>query len=268
MVVTATGATDDGRAVRGQLPRGRALAKPEHDPALPPPGGEPLPTHLAGQRSVLLSSLLTVPRGPSAGARAAAQQGVPPTPPAGESKSGACCGCPWVRGFAGSAPECSRAGRAGCVRAETRPRNGRPAGSPRLVHSAIHSTLRCPLSTRREGWAAYPWLPAGGVAVRSESASSPQNSKQLPTCTSIGREPEPSKSGGCSKLAQRLRAVRGYADFLVSQKMVSISAIRSSSVWASAGSTEPLPPAAPACLVALLNSSCSCGYFSKCGGLK
>ncbi|MDQ1743053.1 MAG: hypothetical protein QOE23_1392 [Pseudonocardiales bacterium] len=59
-----------------------------------------------------------------------------------------------------------------------------------------------------------------------------------------------------------------HAAFLVSQKMVSISAIMSSSFWPSAGSTELLPPAAPACLVALLNSSCSCGYFSKCGGLK
>ena len=61
---------------------------------------------------------------------------------------------------------------------------------------------------------------------------------------------------------------RAQAAFLVSQKILSISAIRSSSFWPSAGSTAPLPPAAPAALVALLNSSCSCGYFSKCGGLK
>ena len=44
-----------------------------------------------------------------------------------------------------------------------------------------------------------------------------------------------------------------YAAFLVSQKIVSISAMRSSSFWPSAGSIEPLPPAAPAGLVALLN---------------
>ena len=66
----------------------------------------------------------------------------------------------------------------------------------------------------------------------------------------------------------RCRSCQSHAAFLVSQKIVSISAIRSSSFWPSAGSTAPLPPAAPAALVARLNRSCSCGYFSKCGGLK
>src|SRR4051794_32472483 len=54
----------------------------------------------------------------------------------------------------------------------------------------------------------------------------------------------------------------------VSQKILSISAIFCSSFSASPGSTVPLPPAAPASLGASLNNWCSCGYFSKCGGLK
>src|SRR4051794_3150905 len=61
---------------------------------------------------------------------------------------------------------------------------------------------------------------------------------------------------------------RSYQACFVSQKILSISAIFCSSFSASAGSTVPLPPAAPASLVASLNSWCSCGYFSKCGGLK
>ena len=55
---------------------------------------------------------------------------------------------------------------------------------------------------------------------------------------------------------------------LVSQKILLISSIFCSSSSALATSTVPLVPAAPASLVASLNSWCSCGYFSKCGGLK
>ena len=55
---------------------------------------------------------------------------------------------------------------------------------------------------------------------------------------------------------------------LVSAKIVAISSMRSSSFWPSAGSTDALLPLAPAALVARLNRSCSCGYFSKCSGLK
>src|SRR4051794_18337172 len=54
----------------------------------------------------------------------------------------------------------------------------------------------------------------------------------------------------------------------VSQKILSIWAIRSSRSCPLAGSMEPLVPLAPAALVARLNRSCSSGYFSKCGGLK
>ena len=59
----------------------------------------------------------------------------------------------------------------------------------------------------------------------------------------------------------------GYA-CLVSQKILSISAILSSSSCALPASSEPFVPVAPASLVASLKSWCSSGYFSKCGGLK
>src|SRR5690242_4978563 len=62
---------------------------------------------------------------------------------------------------------------------------------------------------------------------------------------------------------------RAQAAFLVSQKMVLISSIFSSSWSATFSSSEDLvPPPPPASLVASLNRACSCGYFSKCGGLK
>src|SRR5215831_20661785 len=54
---------------------------------------------------------------------------------------------------------------------------------------------------------------------------------------------------------------------LVSQKILLISSILARSSSACATSTLPLVPAAPASLVASLNSVCSCGYFAKCGGL-
>ena len=55
---------------------------------------------------------------------------------------------------------------------------------------------------------------------------------------------------------------------LVSQKIFEISSIFASSLSAVATSVLPLVPPAPASLVASLNSSFSCGYFAKCGGLK
>src|SRR5580693_6782050 len=55
---------------------------------------------------------------------------------------------------------------------------------------------------------------------------------------------------------------------LVSQKILLISSILDSSSSALATLVLPLVPAAPASLVASLNSWFSCGYFSKCGGLK
>src|SRR5580704_12054351 len=55
---------------------------------------------------------------------------------------------------------------------------------------------------------------------------------------------------------------------LVAQKIVAISSILASSSSALAGSVLPFVPPAPASLVASLKSWCSCGYFSKCGGLK
>jgi integrase-like protein len=56
--------------------------------------------------------------------------------------------------------------------------------------------------------------------------------------------------------------------FLVSQKISAISSILASSSSALPASISPLVPVAPASLVASLNRVCSCGYFSKCGGLK
>ena len=55
---------------------------------------------------------------------------------------------------------------------------------------------------------------------------------------------------------------------LVSQKILEISSIRSSSFWPVAGSTELFAPAAPAALVACQYRSWSCGYFSRWFGLK
>jgi hypothetical protein len=55
---------------------------------------------------------------------------------------------------------------------------------------------------------------------------------------------------------------------LVSQKILEISSILPRSWSATAGSTEPLAPEAPASLVASLKSWCRFGYFSKCGALK
>jgi hypothetical protein len=54
----------------------------------------------------------------------------------------------------------------------------------------------------------------------------------------------------------------------VSQKILLISSIFPRRSSALATSVLPLVPAAPASLVASLNSVLSCGYFSKCGGLK
>src|SRR4051794_15028252 len=56
--------------------------------------------------------------------------------------------------------------------------------------------------------------------------------------------------------------------FFVSQKISAISSIFASSSSALAASSSPLVPEAPASLVASLTRVCSCGYFSKCGGLK
>ncbi len=56
--------------------------------------------------------------------------------------------------------------------------------------------------------------------------------------------------------------------FLVSQKISAISSIFAMRLSATAASSEPLVPPAPASLVASLNRPFSCGYFSKCGALK
>jgi len=63
-------------------------------------------------------------------------------------------------------------------------------------------------------------------------------------------------------------AVTPRYQLLVSQKIFEMSSILASSWSAVATSSCPLVPDAPASLVASLNSWCSCGYFSKCGGLK
>ena len=62
--------------------------------------------------------------------------------------------------------------------------------------------------------------------------------------------------------------VRCGVYFLVSQKISAIWSIFASSSSATCGSALPLAPEAPASFVASLTSVCSCGYFSKCGGLK
>ncbi len=56
--------------------------------------------------------------------------------------------------------------------------------------------------------------------------------------------------------------------FFVAQKISAISSILASSWSATSASRLPFAPEAPASLVASLTSWCSCGYFSKCGGLK
>src|SRR3712207_1684389 len=61
-------------------------------------------------------------------------------------------------------------------------------------------------------------------------------------------------------------ACRAGDQLLVFWKRSSTSAIRSSSFWATAGSTECF--ASPACLVASQNRSWRLGNCSRCGGLK
>src|SRR5262249_17419998 len=63
------------------------------------------------------------------------------------------------------------------------------------------------------------------------------------------------------------REASGHA-CLVSQKILAISSIFSSSFCATAGSAEPLAPLAPASFVASLESWCGCGDFSEWLGLK
>src|SRR5690242_14926187 len=65
---------------------------------------------------------------------------------------------------------------------------------------------------------------------------------------------------------RRSDGLAGDQAFLVSQKILSISAIRSRAFWPVAGSFEPL--AAERAFRVSLTSWCSCGYFSKCGALK
>jgi hypothetical protein len=93
-----------------------------------------------------------------------------------------------------------------------------------------------------------------------------------------GPQPAPCPpSGGPANAGGRaiLRTASGVASLtardqpcFVSQKIFEISSILESSSSAWSTSALPLVPAAPASLVASLNSWCSWGYFSKCGGLK
>ena len=86
------------------------------------------------------------------------------------------------------------------------------------------------------------------------------------------RRPWLRQSHGCqfAKLARtdRPEGLSCAQAFLVSQKISAISSILASSSSAFAASSSPLVPVAPASLVASLTRVCSCGYFSKCGGLK
>ena len=75
----------------------------------------------------------------------------------------------------------------------------------------------------------------------------------------------PAPSGVGAVVGERGRAAQAC---LVSQKIFAISSILAMSWSATAGSMLCLVPPPPASLVASLNSVCSSGYFSKCGGLK
>ena len=80
-----------------------------------------------------------------------------------------------------------------------------------------------------------------------------------------GRRPPRWRAEGLSSDSKVLRFAQ---PFFVSQKISAISSILASSSSAVEASIEPLVPVAPASLVASLTRVCSCGYFSKCGGLK
>ncbi len=78
-------------------------------------------------------------------------------------------------------------------------------------------------------------------------------------------DPNPDATkGGAGRPALPRSEPDAYA--LVSQKILPISSIESSSFWPCAGSCAFL--ARPASFVAFQNSSWSCGYFSRCSGLK
>jgi hypothetical protein len=86
---------------------------------------------------------------------------------------------------------------------------------------------------------------------------------------SAKNSPDRPPTAGNPDCSERRESGRpGTQPCLVSQKILAISSILASSSSALATSLLPLVPAAPANLVASLNSSFSCGYFSKCGGLK
>jgi hypothetical protein len=138
---------------------------------------------------------------------------------------------------------------------------GRRSGDPRGVG-------RRP----RTGSSRCDWQPAGLTAVGARSGpvgavcpTSEVRSRRHAQLRQAALTNDKSKIAG-----QRHSQRPGQAADLVSQKILSIWAMRSSSSWPVAGSIEDFAPSAPppAFLVALLNSSCSSGYFSKCGGLK
>ena len=84
---------------------------------------------------------------------------------------------------------------------------------------------------------------------------------------SAATRPPPTKNPHPAPRVRRKRNQPAYA-FLVSQKIFAISSIFARSLSATSGSAEPFAPEAPASFVASFTSAWSCGYFSKCGGLK
>ena len=88
------------------------------------------------------------------------------------------------------------------------------------------------------------------------------------SCSCCRRRPPRCTATRAATRRPSLTGRRSDQPFLVSAKIAAISSILASSSSAVDASMLPFVPAAPASLVASLNRVCSCGYFSKCGGLK
>ena len=126
---------------------------------------------------------------------------------------------------------------------------------------------------RARGRPRGPGAPVSRVAAIHDRSEHDVGVDQIPKRPVLAAFFARTTNGACPRrhLRDRRRLAapdRRQEACLVSQKILSIWAIWSSRAWPVAGSLEPLVPLAPAALVALLNSSCSSGYFSKCGGLK
>ena len=150
----------------------------------------------------------------------------------------------------------------------TRPRTAAPSASVRDSRGRGRTT-------RRTGTRPASWLvraestvidsTSGGARAKRRAHIAPND-----ICGPVVRtyERAATETGSPPVVTFGPERSAGQAAFLVSQKISAISSILPSSWSATFGSHEPLVPAAPASLVASLNSSLRFGYFSKCGGLK